>query len=141
MANTKKKTLKQSKKLNWKIIAPLVLLVSLLGGVLVFRSFAATKPCVQQQFSQGSRGQCVKYIQAMLNVQIFKADQNKYMPVDGVFGSKTKDYAAFFQGLNNLGASGVVGPKTWEKLCFYGMNTQGTSHGRAFAIYAKAAGC
>lgn len=38
----KKRSLKQTKKLNWKLIVPLVLLVAVLGGFLVFKSFAAT---------------------------------------------------------------------------------------------------
>src|SRR5690606_22488428 len=41
------------------------------------------------------------------------------LAVDNSFGGNTKTQVQRFQRFANLTADGVVGPKTWNQLCFY----------------------
>ena len=65
---------------------------------------------------QGSRGQDVITLQYLLNVI------SEYYPgipaptQDGIFGSNTAQAVMAFQQMMRLGADGIVGPQTWQKL-------------------------
>ena len=59
---------------------------------------------------RGSRGEAVKWVQALL--------KNRGYPVsvDGIFGPNTERMVRHWQGANGLRADGIVGPKTWTIL-------------------------
>lgn len=54
---------------------------------------------------KGSRGQEVKTLQSLLNLE-----------EDGIFGRLTEEAVKDYQASHGLTADGVVGPKTWESL-------------------------
>lgn len=74
---------------------------------------SAAKSCVNKIFKQGSKDTCVKYIQQLLNA----SGKSGTISADGVFGSGTKTAVVKFQKAKSLNADGVVGSKTWNKLC------------------------
>lgn len=87
--------------------------------LLVIGSYAATPPlsadaatCVSGTYRQGSKGNCVKYIQ-----QIVTASGAAKLTADGDFGPLTRSGVVAFQKSRKLVADGVVGPKTWKSLC------------------------
>ena len=61
-------------------------------------------------YRRGSRGDGVKWIQALL--------KNRGYPVsvDGIFGPNTERMVRHWQGANGLVADGIVGPRTWAIL-------------------------
>ena len=64
----------------------------------------------------GSRGEEVKTLQALLNAKGYEGKNGKALTVDGIFGSNC-DYAVkAFQKANSLSADAIVGAKTWDKL-------------------------
>lgn len=63
-----------------------------------------------QFLRKGGKGEKINQLQELLNSKGAKLD------VDGKFGPKTQAALKKFQASNDLGADGVVGPKTLEKL-------------------------
>lgn len=59
----------------------------------------------------GSTGQCVKYVQALLNT-----DQHAGLSIDGVFGNETQSTVYIFQKRYNIQQDGVIDPQTWSAL-------------------------
>jgi murein L,D-transpeptidase YcbB/YkuD len=62
------------------------------------------------QIREGSRGQVVKSMQALLNVY------GANIAVDGIFGPKSTIALKNYQTSHNLTADGICGEKTWNKL-------------------------
>ena len=60
---------------------------------------------------RGAKGDAVEFLQEMLNVKDIR------VTVDGDFGPATEIAVKTFQKANGLTDDGIVGPKTWEKLC------------------------
>lgn len=81
--------------------------------------YATGKGCTANTYRQGSSGTCVAYIQAMLNGIRSGYGVGSTLVVDGDFGSLTAKQTRSYQKWNHLVADGVVGPKTWNELCFY----------------------
>lgn len=97
-----------------KLIAPLAAAVLAFGFTLTVApapAEAATAPCRQYQYSQGGTGSCVKAIQSLTAVAAPRIAH------DGIFGAATRNAVKTFQGRYGLDADGIVGPKTWAKLC------------------------
>lgn len=69
---------------------------------------AAPTPPARPLLKQGSRGDDVKKLQALLALP----DKER----DGIFGSKTKAAVVAFQKSKGLTADGIVGPYTWDAL-------------------------
>lgn len=67
-------------------------------------------------FSQGSRGVCVKEIQFDLGSTIGLDPADGPGFVDGRFGPKTDSYVRQFQSAHHLQVDGIVGPQTWQLL-------------------------
>lgn len=64
----------------------------------------------------GSKGEEVKTLQALLNAKGFKGKDGKALSVDGIFGGNS-DYAVkAFQKAKGIGVDGIVGINTWNKL-------------------------
>lgn len=64
----------------------------------------------------GSRGEEVKTLQALLNAKGYKGKNGRALTVDGIFGANC-DYAVKeFQKANQLTSDAIVGAKTWNKL-------------------------
>ena len=59
---------------------------------------------------RGSRGEAVKWVQALL--------KNRGYPiaVDGIFGPNTERMVRHWQGANRIAVDGIVGPQTWRTL-------------------------
>lgn len=68
-------------------------------------SWGAAPVATTTTLKQGSKGDLVKELQALLGVV-----------VDGDFGPKTKAAVVAFQKASGLVADGIVGPKTWTEL-------------------------
>lgn len=65
----------------------------------------------------GSRGNCVKALQYLLNKWIaYKRVPIRPLTIDGQFGSRTKDAVIRFQRMYGLTADGIVGKMTWSKM-------------------------
>ena len=59
--------------------------------------------CETQTFKRGSRGACVKRLQAPIGTK-----------TDGIFGPKTQAAVKKWQGDHGLKVDGIVGPTTWK---------------------------
>lgn len=74
----------------------------------------AAGKCVDHVYGYGSNSVCVGYIQKLLNW----APYGPKLVVDNSFGSQTRKATINYQnGMSNLVADGLVGPKTWLQLC------------------------
>jgi peptidoglycan hydrolase-like protein with peptidoglycan-binding domain len=71
-----------------------------------------TWPRLLRQIQQGSTGQGVMALQHSLRF-VFGFNN---LAVDGIFGPQTKAAVVAFQQKFNIGADGIVGPVTWNKL-------------------------
>jgi len=80
---------------------------------------ASALTCDQMYFSWGSSGQCVWYIQDMLNIEgnWFKWPLWNKLTTDGQFGPLTYNQVRAFQAFNGIAQDGIVGPNTWSRLC------------------------
>lgn len=82
------------------------------------------KGCTATQYSRGGYSTCIGYIQRMLN-GIDSAYNESYgytgyqLTVDNSFGANTETNVRRFQTWTHLTSDGIVGPNTWNKLCFY----------------------
>jgi hypothetical protein len=77
----------------------------------------SSSPCVQQQLSQGSEGDCVGYLQTMLN-----QGNNAGLAVDEEFGTLTRQAVINWQQKmkatkSDMLVDGIVGSQTWSTLC------------------------
>lgn len=107
---------------------------------------AASAACVDNLYRKGSSGTCVRYIQRLNNVDA-PTYTNK-VNVDGAFGSLTDRAIRRYQSSWSLGSDGIVGSKTWNRLCTvnagwtdeYGRRVMWVSSTWPLAE-AKAAGC
>ena len=61
-------------------------------------------------FKQGKRGQKVRVLQGLLNIN------GAHLALDSYFGRSTRSAVSDFQKSAGIKADGVVGSQTWEKL-------------------------
>ena len=100
----------------------LKVLAILLSGIFLMHSFGFSLQA-DALSKMGSRGAEVRQIQTRLR-------DWGYMnaPVDGIFGTKTREGVKYFQRKHGLTADGIAGPKTLEKLGLpTGVSQSGTS--------------
>ena len=133
------------KKLNQKgfshhLVIPVIaiLLVGSIGMYLQLKSKAATNSqaavsastCYRTSLKRGSKGTCVKILQARLNSWAsYKTISISKLSVDGKFGPATQTAVERFQSWAGLKASGRVDAKTWSYLlrdCIYSTRRCGT---------------
>ncbi len=114
-----------------------VLAIGMIGAYQIKQSRAATPNyhCMSKTLSHGSRGDCVRMLQAILNVESYGYGD---IFVDGIFGTQSTNAVRAFQANRRIGADGIVGPNTWNRLC----NGQGLESGvyRSYA-YPRDAAC
>lgn len=99
-----------------RAVVALVVAVSSIGflGGAASPAEAAT-PCVHKLYRYGSKGDCVRYVQALANYHRYGTP---VLVVDGVWGSKTEVAVRRIQETwAILKVDGIVGPKTWGVLC------------------------
>ncbi len=147
-----------------EVMVAFAVVFALVGGLVWHGSRAASLHCVDQTFSEGSSGQCVKDIQSMLNYKIYYTASSSYIPMDGAFSSITKSRVSTFQNdvkhgkhypqgaeiqnwqyLHAINVTGTVNPQTWAQLCLP-TGTDNTNEAKISAnqLYnkaAKEAGC
>ena len=111
------------KKLNIQgashLLVPIVavVLVAAVGTFMLVASHAST-PCRSQNFHPGSKGECVKALQLILNIG--SGDYNapyKHPKADGKYGAETKAVVLQYQTKFGLSKDGEVGPETWNQIC------------------------
>lgn len=101
-----------------------IAMLIVMAFAMTFCVFSATvsengQPAYAAVYQQGSSGSTVKTMQQKLkNWGYYKG------PVDGIFGSKTKEAVKYFQRKNGLKVDGIVGNQTLKAL---GMNTSSSS--------------
>lgn len=83
------------------------------------------KGCTAYTYEIGDYSSCVGYIQRILNAESHSGTYYGYfggyqLDVDNSFGSNTEVNVTRFQSFWHLTADGIVGPDTWNKLCFNG---------------------
>lgn len=94
-----------------------VLIVAGIGGFIMQRnSSALVKPCSERVFRQGSSSVCTKYVLTIIK-RSGKSATAKTLTPGSNFGPKTKKAVQEYQRKSGLTADGVIGPKTWGKLC------------------------
>lgn len=75
------------------------------------QALASVAACGKQTFQQGSKGECVKVIQTVLN------NLGGYgLAIDGIFGPATAGAVKSYQCGVGIGSDGIVGPQTWSKM-------------------------
>lgn len=149
---TKSKVIASSKKhiLNkkqWGIVVGISVLLLGIGtyfGIQQYQNTTAdAASCISKTYRQGSSGNCVKYIQQLVNYAIDYAkrpgasnasDHNRALSklaklkVDGAYGAKTKAAVTAYQknakitkstsqARVSLNSNGIVDSKTWGALC------------------------
>ena len=72
---------------------------------------AQTWPKLIIQVQQGSTGQAVRAVQALLNGKFGYS-----LSVDGIFGPDTNAAVKDYQSDHGLTSDGIVGPKTWQSM-------------------------
>jgi hypothetical protein len=77
----------------------------------VWELVVGTRPYPGTLIAEGAQGITVKRIQLQLNLVAAAA-----LVVDGIFGPQTRQAVIDFQNAQGIGADGIVGPVTWEKL-------------------------
>lgn len=96
--------------------------------------------CVDYNYSQGGYSSCVGYIQQLLNWHLYRNQAGKpLLAVDNSFGPRTRTAVVNFQSMFRLTADGIVGPRTWNILCYPQMGP-GPIPGFPYTA-ARAAGC
>ena len=116
------------------VVVVAVLAVGVIGGAVYEKSHANNYHCWPNVYGPATSGpnNCVKTIQRMVSyINV------KYIGVDGYYGTQTKGAVRTFQlhhGLTGGDADGIVGPKTWGKLCTV-FNSQ------VYNTYKAQAGC
>ena len=70
-----------------------------------------TRPYPGTLIAEGAQGITVKRVQLKLNLVAAAG-----LVVDGIFGPQTRQAVIDFQNAQAIGADGIVGPATWEKL-------------------------
>ncbi len=106
------------------------------GAVMVSAPSADAATCYQSMWRINSRGTCVKYIQQLVN---YFGYTKPALVVDGAFGPKTDAAVRTLQRWFVLRVDGIVGPQTWNVIC-YPQAGPGPIPGFPYAA-AKAAGC
>lgn len=106
-------------KRKWVTLVIFVLIFGGIGTYLLRESYALSTSishCTGNNWGASkTTGQCVKDIQRILNGV---GGTYSVGSVDGIYGTKTKTGVKNFQSFWGLGNDGVVGPKTWERLCY-----------------------
>lgn len=100
-----------SSKWRYVVLLLFVAVISSVGTYFLTSSKAATT-CRSRTFSQGSSGNCVRDIQYIADAQV-----SGIKWFDGQYGPNTYAVVKSFQRNSGLSADGIVGPKTWGKLC------------------------
>lgn len=77
------------------------------------------KGCTAYTYRATSTSTCAKYIQIMLNGIRAEYGIGSYLVEDGVYGQLSAAQVKRFQKWTQLVQDGVVGPRTWNELCFY----------------------
>jgi len=91
------------------LLIPLVVVVvgvAAVGTYMLVDSYAS-RPCVKRTIGPGNVGGCTLAVQRMMLLD----------KQDGKYGAQTKAEVKRFQGNAGLKADGIVGKKTWQKLC------------------------
>lgn len=129
-------------KTNRLLVLVMVLAFAVVGTYLILASYAAapSRSCVTKTYASGSKGNCVKHIQTLLNYP------NSTIIVDGKFGTSTKDavikrqqdYKSAFPEYSDIVVDGIVDPaETWYMVCHPQQGPAPDSWAKAYA----AAGC
>jgi D-alanyl-D-alanine carboxypeptidase (penicillin-binding protein 5/6) len=74
---------------------------------------AASDSIAPLPLTSGAAGQLVESLQRTLNARLSPSPE---LTVDGDFGALTRAAVVRFQQMNNLAATGTVGPETWKAL-------------------------
>ncbi|MGW4928213.1 peptidoglycan-binding domain-containing protein [Agromyces sp. NPDC004153] len=93
--------------------------------------------CVDYNYSLGGYSSCIGYIQQLLNYH--RPYGWTPLVVDNAFGPKTRDLTIRVQQTFGLVADGIVGPRTWNIIC-YPQKGPGPIPGFPYTA-ARAAGC
>lgn len=118
-------------------LASLTAAVMIAGGaVMASAPSADAATCYQSMWRINSRGTCVKYIQQLVN---YFGPTKPALVVDGAFGPKTDAAVRALQRIFVLRVDGIVGPQTWNVIC-YPQAGPGPIPGFPYSA-AKAAGC
>lgn len=81
-------------------------------------SAATTATCRSQVFKYGSTGNCVSYIQTILNSKgLGSGTDAGQTSVDGIFGWRTHELVKRLQQKWAFTQDGIIGPNTWIALC------------------------
>ncbi len=108
-----------------RFIATMLAVGSLILGSVVVgtapANAAPVAPCKQYIYRQGGDGNCVKALQTLVSTKAYPGSSVTYIgsPIarDGKFGPATRAAIVKFQKKTGLAADGVVGRRTWAKLC------------------------
>jgi hypothetical protein len=100
------------------LIAVTVLIVSLFGVYIHAQISHAGSNCTGKTYYSGTSGKCVSDIQTLVN-----SFTGSKLVVDGIYGPLTKAAVTDFQkkafSIDKTQWDGIVGPKTWNKICNY----------------------
>lgn len=121
-----------------KVLTTLAVGVFALGLSVLVNSLqpqqASAASCTSRLFASGSRSVCVKYIQQILNAEIYFSQTpaacngafyhqgSSLLAADSIYGPKTRSEVIKFQKGRCLKSDGIVGQQTWRSLCQAGLS-------------------
>src|SRR5690349_10952534 len=91
------------------------------ASIVVVATPASAATCDQTMLRRGNTGYCVQVLQGMLNRMYHTSYPYMYtdqLAVDGIFGYHTDQTVRTFQAIEYIGSDGIVGPITWNHVCF-----------------------
>ncbi len=131
----RKNTQKQSVTEKHRLLVPLLAFAAVFAGIAGYRIVASNaSTCLNYTWRVGSSGQCVRVIQYNVGRHTLSR-----LAIDGSYGSQTKSGVMLYQSSRGLTADGLVGPKTWDAICYDLRSSRfGNAESRS---YASSAGC
>lgn len=114
--------LKNKRKIIITIISAIIILITLISGILVYKKYEEQNLSIEALSKYGSRGSEVTQIQTKLKRWGYYKGN-----IDGIYGSQTVSAVKYFQRKNGLTVDGIAGPATLKAMGIMTSSSSGSS--------------
>lgn len=115
------------KKIVITIVSILVLVITLVSSILIYKKYKEENSSIETLSKYGSRGSEVREIQTKLKRWGYYNGN-----VDGIYGTQTQNAVKYFQRKNGLTVDGIAGPATLKAM---GIMTSSSSSSSSSSSY------